>query len=687
MSTAARVRDDLASLDAALERCVERLCRRRRVGGDAAPFMIGEDEAAALLVEVRSQPPRGGVRPASVAVGSPLLHRLKRAFEMSDADLAIVLVALAPELDSRYGRLFAFLNDRGGEPRPTVGLIEAVLAEQGVPVERTATFLAHSVAARLGVIAVEGDQPWSWRTVAVSGDVAGWLREDREPPGSRQIRLADLVLAPAVLDEAASAADRIRVDPSTVVVVRGPRGAGRTALAEAIAGVAGHRAEVLDAALPAAAQLRRARWNRVATVVDAEPPERLRALVDGGCAPLLVVSGTDREPAIGRDRPLVEITIARPDADARRRAWERAVPVETRAGAFDPVRLARRFAFGHGEVAEVAATAHAMRHGKSVEESTLADLCRRRLTLDLGKYATRLPCPYSAADIVLSPAARRELELAIKWVRNRDAAASLHGDPGRFSPGVACLFHGPPGTGKTMSAQILAHEVDLDLIRVDLSQVVDKYIGETEKHLDRVFEAAASGNTVLFFDEADALFGKRTEVKDAHDRYANLETAYLLQRIEAHPGVTVLATNLRGNLDAAFVRRFHIIAELAMPAVEERRELWRRYLPSDPGSTDAVDVGFLAERFVLSGADIRNAVQSATVLALSGSGQLSMPHLAEAIWRELRKSGRLVNPSDFGPWAAVIIPLAQTSNVQPGGRSARSDPAARASMPLSRRPT
>jgi shikimate kinase len=687
MSTSGSLRGDLAALDAALERCVERLSRRRRIGGDAAPFVVGDDEAAALLAEVRSQPRRSGVLPSPLRLASRSLRRLKQTFDASDAELVIVLLAIAPELDSRYGRLFAFLNDRGGEPRPTVGLIDAVLVEQGFSTEQAANALAHSVAAQFGVISVDGDQPWSWRTVSLSPDVAAWLRDDQDPkPPPVHVALGDLVLAPNTLDEGASAAERLRSDPRTIVVVRGPRGAGRSALARAIAGVAGHRADDLDPALSASAQLRRARWLQVASIVDAEPPERLRALVVGGCTPLLVVSDPDREPSLGGDRPIVEVTIDRPDAVQRRRAWERALPIELRAAAFDTKRIATRFAFGYGDLAEVAATARARRNGHPVEETELADLCRRRISFDLGRYATRLPCPFTTRDIVLSPSARRELELAIQWVRNREAAASLHRDPSRFSPGVACLFYGPPGTGKTMSAQILAREVDLDLIRVDLSQVVDKYIGETEKHLDRVFDAAASSNAVLFFDEADALFGKRTEVKDAHDRYANLETAYLLQRIEAHRGVTVLATNLRGNLDSAFVRRFHIIAELTMPGVEERRALWHQYLPTSDATAE-LDVDFLAERFALSGADVRNAVQSASVLALAGNARLSMGHLAEAIWRELRKSGRLVNSSDFGPWAGVIIPLAQTSTTHAGGRSARNDAAPLASTPVSRRET
>jgi SpoVK/Ycf46/Vps4 family AAA+-type ATPase len=222
------------------------------------------------------------------------------------------------------------------------------------------------------------------------------------------------------------------------------------------------------------------------------------------------------------------------------------------------------------------------------------------------------------------------------------------------SGGLICLFHGPPGTGKTMAARVLAAAIGADLLRVDLSQVVNKYIGETEKNLDRVFDEAEATGAVLFFDEADSLFGKRTEVKDAHDRYANLETAFLLQRLEAHHGVCVLASNLRQNLDDAFTRRIHVIAEFPMPGRDERRRIWELQLPAEHLAPD-VDLALLADRAALSGGDIRNAAATAALLAAPAGGTVTMEHLVLGAWRELRKSGRLISADAFGPWKELLL--------------------------------
>jgi SpoVK/Ycf46/Vps4 family AAA+-type ATPase len=220
-------------------------------------------------------------------------------------------------------------------------------------------------------------------------------------------------------------------------------------------------------------------------------------------------------------------------------------------------------------------------------------------------------------------------------------------------PGLACLFYGPSGTGKTLAARVLGNAIGLDVYRVDLSQVMDKYIGETEKRLERLFSEAERGNAILFFDEADVLFAKRTEVSDARDRYANLETGYLLQRIERHPGIVVLATNLRDNIDAAFLRRIHIIAELPLPKAPEREAIWRRLMPAR--YVDDVDLPWLAQRFSISGGEINNAIATGLLLAAAAKRPVAMADLVFGVWREINKSGRLVEAAQFGPWADHIM--------------------------------
>jgi SpoVK/Ycf46/Vps4 family AAA+-type ATPase len=220
--------------------------------------------------------------------------------------------------------------------------------------------------------------------------------------------------------------------------------------------------------------------------------------------------------------------------------------------------------------------------------------------------------------------------------------------------GLNILFSGPSGTGKTMAAEIMAGELGLDLYKIDLSTVVSKYIGETEKNLDRVFKEAQESNAILFFDEADALFGKRSEVKDAHDRYANTEIAYLLQKMEEYEGIVILATNLRKNMDDAFVRRMHGAIEFPFPEQESRRRIWAGIFPPEAPLASDVDGAFLARQFKLAGGNIKNIALHAAFLAAEADSSISMAHLIRATKREYQKLGRLCSRADFGPYYELV---------------------------------
>jgi SpoVK/Ycf46/Vps4 family AAA+-type ATPase len=221
------------------------------------------------------------------------------------------------------------------------------------------------------------------------------------------------------------------------------------------------------------------------------------------------------------------------------------------------------------------------------------------------------------------------------------------------SGGVVGLFSGPSGTGKTLASEIIAGELSLDLYKVDLAALVSKWVGETEKNLARVFAAAEASNVLLFFDEADALFGKRSEVSDAHDRYANIEVAYLLQRLERYEGLVLMATNLATNIDPAFLRRIHIHVDFPMPEEAERRRIWERSLPPD-APRDHLDLDLLAKLFKLSGGSIHNAALTAAFLAADAGTAINMSVVVEAMEREMRKLGRLLTPADFGPYASLL---------------------------------
>ena len=247
------------------------------------------------------------------------------------------------------------------------------------------------------------------------------------------------------------------------------------------------------------------------------------------------------------------------------------------------------------------------------------------------------------SDLVLHPHTLREIGEIGNWIQHNDTLLQHWGMKKKIKPGYRALFYGPPGTGKTLTAMLLGKQTGKAVFRIDLSRVVSKYIGETEKNLSRLFDKAENKNWILFFDEADALFGKRTDIRDAHDKYANQEVAYLLQRIEAYNGLVILASNQRANIDDAFVRRFQAIIHFPMPRPEERYEIWRKTIPEQIEMAEDVDWRSVAARFELSGAGILNVVHYCGVEILaSQSNRLDLKRLEAAILREYVKEGKVV---------------------------------------------
>jgi SpoVK/Ycf46/Vps4 family AAA+-type ATPase len=268
--------------------------------------------------------------------------------------------------------------------------------------------------------------------------------------------------------------------------------------------------------------------------------------------------------------------------------------------------------------------------------------------------------------MVLPPETLEQLREVSSRAMHRDKVHDEWGMGGSSSRGrgITALFAGESGTGKTMAAQVLGAQLGLDLFRVDLATIVSKYIGETEKNLERIFTAADGSNAILFFDEADALFGKRSEVSDSHDRYANIEVAYLLQRMEAYPGAVILATNFRRNIDDAFVRRLDFLIDFPFPEAEDRRRIWRLVLPAAAPMADDVDFDFLAERFKLSGGAIRNCSLAAAFRAADEGSQIEMRHLVRAVAQEYGKQGRLTLETDFERFHAMVRDTGRRAGVE-----------------------
>jgi SpoVK/Ycf46/Vps4 family AAA+-type ATPase len=263
---------------------------------------------------------------------------------------------------------------------------------------------------------------------------------------------------------------------------------------------------------------------------------------------------------------------------------------------------------------------------------------------------------YSWSDLVLPAAQRQQLREVVDHIRfhERVYADWGFGDKHSLGRGNNVLFSGPSGTGKTMAAGIIATELGLDIYKIDLSAVVSKYIGETEKNLSRIFTAAETANAILFFDEADALFGRRSEVKDSHDRYANVEINYLLQRMEEHEGIVILATNLSRNLDDAFLRRIQFAVTFPQPEKEERLLLWRQVFPAQAPLATDLDFDFLARRFKLTGGSIKNIAVGAAYLAQCEGGAIGMRHVVLAAKREFQKMGKICAKAEFGDYYELV---------------------------------
>jgi hypothetical protein len=360
-------------------------------------------------------------------------------------------------------------------------------------------------------------------------------------------------------------------------------------------------------------------------------------------APVAVIS---RIPLDAETLTAVEVPPA--DADERRTAWRSALgPAPDLTGWVD--RVAGQFDLG---LAGIAAAAAEVRSELDREDAgpRLWDACRRQARGDLDELTERIEPRAGWPDLVLPAAQLTLLREIAAHVRHRLTVFDDWGFGARTTrgSGVAALFAGPSGTGKTYAAEVLAAELRLDLHRVDLSQVVSKYIGETEKNLRRIFDAAEAGGAVLLFDEADALFGKRSEVKDSHDRYANIEVSYLLQRMETYRGLAILTTNLKSALDSAFLRRLRFVVQFPFPDAVGRAEIWRRIFPSTL-PTDGLDLATLA-RLSVSGGTIRNVALAAAFLAVDAGEPVRMTHVRAAARTEYAKLERPLTDAEVAGW-------------------------------------
>ncbi len=591
---------------------------------------------------------------ALAAAGSPpALLRLREVFDLPEPAVGLLLLAAAPDLDPAFERMFAFVQDDAGRRFASLALATGLFGwpveAPGLAYEALRPLLYH----RLARLDAADPVPRGLASQAVRAEprVVQYLQgvdqlDAALAPHLR--RVAALAPPPRYARLAVQLAAAARRSPSAVVnLVEEAAGAGRVVAAE-LATLLGRDLHLADGAALAADPALAAREAALANTLylvevggdEAEIPPI------AGAEPLLVSSA---EPVTGPG-PMMVAPIPDLGEAEQRAVWKAALGGRGRGlnGAVDAV--IHHFRLPPGAVTEVvaAATARARSRDTKLAAADLWQAARAHGRRRLGELARRIEPVFGWDDIVLPPDVRRQLEELAAHVRHRARVHEAWGFGAKLARGggVAALFAGPSGTGKTMAAEIVAGELELDLYRIDLSGVVSKYIGETEKNLRRVFTAAEQSGAVLFFDEADALFGKRTEVRDSHDRYANIEIDYLLQQMEDYRGLAILATNRKSVLDRAFLRRLRFLVEFPFPAADGRLRIWQRVFP-DGAPLASVDYGALA-RLEVAGGNIRSIAINAAFLAAADGGEITMDLLMHAARREYAKLDKTLTAAEFG---------------------------------------
>ncbi|MDX1417743.1 MAG: ATP-binding protein [Candidatus Promineifilaceae bacterium] len=633
------------------------------------------------------------------------LYRLQELFGLEAEHRDILLVCLLPEVNSRYRRLYGYLQDSMNHLQPSINLIQYILQPTLAGPEdifslisAASPLLDHDLLhwQETGV-----DLPLPLRSLHVDERIASYLLEqdvlDRrltavmlEPPA--KINLEDLILPAPQIRETLN--DFLRVLPDQLPLTMlwtGAGGSGRLSAARAFCKELS--LPLLSVDVPAAlegelpwpelvkltlreAQLRDAAvyWNRCEPIIAAnEKTSHWKQLLSAveEFKGLTILAGESSWTPAGqfRSHPFLVLEFAMPNFEIRKQLWQAYLPSPEQFGHYHaalPDLLSSGFQFTEGQIADAVATACSLARRRNPRQPRLIpeDLfeASRRQSSDklvaLARHVKPLPSPNGKdpfADLILPEPAKRQLHELYARISNHHILYERLGFAERINlgKGTIALFTGTSGTGKTMAAELLASARQTDLYKIDLAAVVSKYVGETEKNLNKVFEQAEDSNAILFFDEADALFGKRGEVKDARDRWANLEVNYLLQRVEEYDGVVIMATNLRQNIDGAFLRRMQLIVEFPFPDAGARLQILTGLFPEGIGRPGPQVLRQVAAQFELAGGSWKNIVIDSAFRALDGvdNGELptiTTPHLIIAIAREYQKTGKPITRGEFG---------------------------------------
>ena len=622
--------------------------------------------AIAVTLAGREQAMRDSGRP-------PALLMLAELAGLSTIEIHLVLLAAAPGFDAAFGRACAELHGDARRDRPTLHLALVLFVDDVASRILAADSLMPPGRLRsLALVEVGGadTDPIVTRPLAVDERMTDYLRgvnrcDEKLAP---LVSAAPRALACVAVEEAGgqvAAVFEARADAAATIALVGSVESGARDVAERACERLGLRLYLLDitriAARPPAERrrlialaAREGRLAGMALLIDAADAERgttTAAAIDewiAGSDGVLFVVSNERWPGSGvRD----SVRVAKPSRLEQRQLWRTALEAHVHSVNGGLSAIVEQFDFGPPAIADTVARA-AGRSGDGITETILWQACREQSGADLNNLARRIvPC-FGWNDMVVADDVLAQLRELASQVEQRGRVYESWGFGATLGRGrgIAALFAGASGTGKTMAAEILAAHLDLDLYRIDLAGVVNKYIGETEKNLRRIFDAAERSGALLFFDEADALFGSRTEVRDSHDRYANVEINYLLQRMEDYTGLVILATNRRSALDHAFLRRLRFVIDFPFPTAADRRRIWERVFPAE-AAVEGIEFGALS-RLELTGGSIRTIAVNAAFLAAAGHEPIGMSHLARAVAREHAKLSKPINPTELSAYYA-----------------------------------
>jgi hypothetical protein len=692
----------LVHLDALLHREILRMRSRYQLSLDEFRGLYVTDEQVDALLKAGSGDAITAAAPATLLTAlsqsTAGLNHLARRFPLTPLELAVLLVAVAPALDPKYDTLYAYLNNDVTRRLASMDLVLRLLSEdESSRLTVRAALLPDAGLIASGLLRL---QPFregvsgaaQQRAVCAHEGLAGFLlglplydERLRDLMGQHPPR--EIYWAGIDQQRLLTAAQRLRAAATTgtprVVRLEAETPHRPLAFAQALAATVGRTLYDFDVRSVARDTLREhlvratlfARINDAALFVHGTQSLiehegravaealQLRSLLQVRYLPVMLDLDSKLIHHHFQPGEVLKLRLSADKVTDKRAVWSEALTdAGLSATARDVEDIAARFRLGRQAIE---ATMRELSDDTPPEASQPVDrdsffaAARHQSDTVLARLAQQVSIRHEWDDLVLPSVTKERIRSFIDALAMRERVLDQWG-MGRVlgTRGLRALFAGPSGTGKTMAAGVVARELGLDCYRIDLSQIVSKYIGETEKNLERIFQAAGGCNAVLFFDEADALFGKRSEVKDAHDRYANIEVAYLLQRIEDFDGAVILATNLSRNIDAAFARRMQFVVEFPLPGPSERQRIWAAVFPASAPLAADVDYEFLARRFELPGGDIRNiAVDAAFLAAQSASSQISMRDIVQALGRHLIKQGKVPTASDFKQyhcWLSVV---------------------------------